>query len=301
MPSNFFGLYSPGSFLNQANFSISSASLPSSDGYRDQPKLGSNNYPTTQLLENENRLLKMNEAKNESQQREAKTFKLSDKTLEQANFSESDQANLYYAVVDMSGGNIYLFDQVTKDNYPPPFNQTKQRPNNVPINNVDMITSSPALNYTSWTSPPLNTNALLNYPLFNNALTSFGFGKNQFSPNINLFQESPKIDTGFFNSTPKIEGKSSEWTPETMNRPIFSNLGMKQRLGMANSRGDTPPEVKFGTANGAFLRRMNDKTKPPPGNAPEGLKYSSPSSFLQTSQSSHINRSIINNTTLEKM
>lgn len=301
--SNFFGLYNNGNLLQQPNYSLASASLPSES---PNPMKFASSYPQGEAENKQQQHVKPHENKFESL--ETKSFKLADKTLDQLNVSEADQSNFFYAVVDVANGGIYLLDQVTKENYPPPFQTKKptmpsmpsmpnmpsmQSMNTLPADtSMGIAANSPALNYASWASPPLNANAFLNYPLFNNPL-SFGFAKTQFSPNLNLFQGSPQIDTNFFGSTPKMEGRSTDWTPETMNRPILSNLGLKQRQNVANSRGDTPPEVKIGVTGGAFWRRMTDKVNPPTKPTVEGMKYSSPSSFLQSSQSSHINRNII--------
>jgi len=167
------------------------------------------------------------------------------------------------------------------------------------MNSIDIIGNSPALNHNSWTSPSLNTNTLLNYPLFNNALTSFGFAKTQFSPNLNLFQDA-QFDRNMFDATSKMESFSREWTPETSNRPLFSATNTRQRMGFMNSIGDTPPDVKIGTANGAFLRRVADPTKVGSGVSVDGLKYSSPSSFLQSSNPPLISRNVLS-TVYEKI
>ena len=295
---NLLGLYNQGT-PQQNSFNIAPASLPGSESFgqqqqQQQQKFMHNNQPMN-MEGGENKLIKLNEAKFENQEDEFRTFALTERPVSQLNPSDPSQSNnmIFYAVVDLSKNSMYLFDQVNKDNYPPPgfiqgnqSNKPKAPVTNSSLNNLEFVGSSPALNHNSWTSPPLHTATLMNYPLFNNPLTNFGFAK-QFSPNINLFHESPKFDSNLFGSTPKMEG--SDWTPETLNRPLFANLGMKQKVGMANSRGETPPEVKIGAANGAFLRRINEKAMPGRGGmgmpAPnqEGLKYSSPSSFLSSS------------------
>jgi len=295
---NLLGLYNQGT-PQQNTFNLAPASLPGAENFgnqQQQQKFGgliqpSNNIP----IENENKLIKLNEAKFETQEEEGRTFKLTERPFSHLNNNEANNNNnmIFYAVVDLSGGNLYLMDQVNKDNYPPPAfmqnpNKAKAPVTASSLNNFEFIGSSPALNHNSWTSPPLHTSTLMNYPLFNNPLTNFGFAAKQFSPNINLFHESPKFDSKIFGSTPKMEG--SDWTPETLNRPLFANLGMKQRPGATNSRGDTPPDVSIGANNGAFLRRINDKPVPSRGMmAPnqEGLKYSSPSSFLQSSHANY--------------
>ena len=273
----------------QNNYNIAQAGLGMAEQYK-----AASSQPQDLNQDTENKLLKLTETKFDPPEIDGKTYTLTERPIQQLNVNESNQNNLYYAVVDLSGGQMYLMEQINKDNFPPPFvaqaksKNTIQGPtslNNL-NNSMDIIGNSPALHHGSWTSPPLNTATLMNYPLFNNPLMAFG--KN-FSPNLNLFQESPRFDRNLFSSTPKMEG--SDWTPETLNRPLFSGLGMKQRLGLANSRGDTPPDVKIGTNNGAFLRRINEKIKPPSGPPTDGaMKFSSPSSFLQSSQTNYSNR-----------
>lgn len=287
--SNFFGLYSPGSFLHHPGFNLSSALLPVQE-------VNNNQQQQPQPQARGTGLLKLNEAKGgEAEPAEMRSYTLTQKPISQLNVPESSQPGLFYAVVDLTGGQMFLLDQVHKNNYPPVIAQTQAKQKmETSLTNLDFFGNSPALN--SWKSPSINTANLMNYPLFNNALTSFGLPQNQFSPNLNLFQ-APR-EHGFFDSTPKMDsiGVGGEWTPDAINnRPLFSGLNMKQYMGgYANMIGDTPPDMKVG--NGAFIKKMDTgpQIKPATGAPTDPGKFSSPSSFLTTSQPSNLTRKVVN-------
>ena len=284
---NLFNIYNQGNMFQQSNYNLAPAGLPATDTFQTKCS-SSQSLPTP--TEADKKLIKLNETKFITEENNGRLFNLVEKPITQFIPPEVPQNNLYYAVVDLSGGQMYLLDSISKDNYPPTFNQTKMKPatmGNPSLNNsMDIIHNSPGMGHAAWASPNLNPN-LVNYPLFNSSFPTMNFAKAQFSPNINLFHESPKLNHNIFNTTPLMEGRSTEWTPDGMSRSFFTGLSMKQRIGLANSRGETPPAEIGGMNGGAFVRRMNDRSKTGSGISTDGLKYNSPSSFLQTSQTNH--------------
>jgi hypothetical protein len=195
----------------------------------------------------------------EDQKEEEKVFKLVEKNPE--SFQPSDFQGLHYACVDLNNGFIYFMSPMTKDNFPPTFVNTpgstagsinnlntsmksNQGNGKIPSMN-DFVMASPALGSVNFSPNLFNNNNLLNLM------------KNQFSPGMNLFNESPGMDPrGFFNpEQPKLGNWSNEWTPEIPTRQIGADPNRLRQnnilWGNQFTKGSSP-EQRYGGGFGSF-------------------------------------------------
>lgn len=191
---------------------------------------------------------------------EEKVFKFVEKTPE--TFNPNDFSGLHYAAVDVNQGFIYFLSPITKDNFPPPFtsnqvntnnslNQMKGNSNNKisSTGNVDFIMASPHLGSVNFSPNPFSNSNLISLV------------KNQFSPGMNFFQESPGMDPRFINPDQRINSWNNEWTPETPSRPITIDANkMKQaNLVWGNQFHRSSPEQRMMLNNSALMARQQQQ------------------------------------------
>jgi hypothetical protein len=142
-------------------------------------------------------------------------------------------------------------------------------------NNVDFIMASPHLGSVNFSPNPFSNSNLISLV------------KNQFSPGMNFFQESPGLDPRFINPEQRINTWNNEWTPETPSRQITIDPNkMKQaNLVWGNQFHRSSPEQRMMLNNSALMARQQQQQMFQLNQMNvERKKEDSPGVFLDTNQ-----------------